>query len=602
MGSVFLAEHLRMGRRDAVKVLSRSVADDEEARARFTREARNASTINHPNVCTVYDFGEILDGLPFIAMEYVEGETLSELMDREGPLSPERAVRIAAQVCAALDAAHRRDIIHRDLKPDNIMLTRDARGEETVKVVDFGIAKAMREEEDEGRQDLTRAGWVVGTPEYVSPEQLKGREMDGRSDLYSLGIVLFRMLSGRLPFGGESWQEVMTRRLSEEPADLAEATGGRVPDGLVRAVRRVLRRNREARHPDAESFREDLMSAIGAAGETGGAPPATVQVREEAGGEAGAAGEPPATSPGREERGAGGRGGGRSVPWRRIGWVAGGAVGIAGLVVAGMALLGDDGSAGDTATAASDSPGDTARAPAEQSPTEPTGDRRPAVAGVSLSLPSDPVRVGQSARGRVAVTDSQGRRLDRPATWRSLDPGTATVGGDGTVTARSPGSARIVALAGGVADTATLSVRTPPPEDTAAPPDRDTAPEGEPTGEPDEAEAEPEEEAATTPEPDPRTVLDRQVDALLLGAEPGPEEARARADTARTYWQRGDLPADLRAHAAWALANSFEIRGRPSDACRWIRRALELTPGVSHYETFRSAVCPQGASEDGEAP
>ncbi|MFW6192996.1 MAG: serine/threonine-protein kinase, partial [Gemmatimonadota bacterium] len=262
MGAVYLAEHLRMGRRDALKVLSRSLADDDDARARFTREARNASFINHPNACTVYDFGEIADGLPFIAMEYVDGETLGDLLSREGRLSPDRAANLVAQVTLALEAAHARGIAHRDLKPDNIMLTRAPDGSERAKVVDFGIAKAM---EDEGGQNLTMPGWVVGTPEYVSPEQLAGQDLDGRSDLYSLGIVLFRMLTGGLPFHGDTWQEVMTNRLSEPPDRLADVGGSPFPSALEDVVRRALEREPEDRYPDAAAFREALLRAVDAA-------------------------------------------------------------------------------------------------------------------------------------------------------------------------------------------------------------------------------------------------------------------------------------------------------------------------------------------------
>lgn len=273
MGAVYLAEHLRMGRRDALKVLSRSLADDDDARARFTREARNASFINHPNACTVYDFGEIADGLPFIAMEYVDGETLGELLSREGRLAPDRAADLVAQVTLALEAAHARGIAHRDLKPDNIMLTRAPDGSERAKVVDFGIAKAM---EDEGGQNLTMPGWVVGTPEYVSPEQLAGQDLDGRSDLYSLGIVLFRMLTGGLPFHGDTWQEVMTNRLSEPPDRLAEVGGTPYPSALEDVVRRALEREPEDRYPDAAAFREALLRAV----EATGAGPATPEEGE----------------------------------------------------------------------------------------------------------------------------------------------------------------------------------------------------------------------------------------------------------------------------------------------------------------------------------
>ncbi len=578
MGSVFLAEHLHMGRRDAVKVLSRSVADDQDARARFTREARNASTINHPNVCTVYDFGEIRDGLPFIAMEYVEGHTLTEVMEREGPLPPERVVRIGAQVCRALEAAHRRKIVHRDLKPDNIMLTREPGGGEAVKVVDFGIAKAMREE---GEEDggLTRAGWVVGTPEYVSPEQLEGRELDGRSDLYSLGVVLFRALSGRLPFSGESWQEVMTSRLSEDPADLTAVAGDRVPAGLAGAIRRVLERDRDRRHPDAGAFRADLERSVEPSADGSGAGlAATVAVPR---GDAPPRGGRPDPADG-EEAGSPGPdpGGAPAEPAsadrrRTLAWIAGGAVGVAGLALAGVVLLGGggDGSGAAGTEAGSDV---VASEPTEDTSDGTTGAGTEATgaAEIVVSFPPGSLPVGGTGRADAEVTDADGRPLQRSPSWTSLDPGVATVEADGSVTGRAAGTAGLVASVGGVADTLTLRVR-------------ERGSEQQEVGEGEQQGAE--------PAPDPRTVLDRQFDRIALGPQPSPAELSAIEDTARTYWGREDLSPELRAHAAWVLSNALDSRGQAEEACRWIRQALDLVPGVDHYRSFRAGVC----EEDG---
>lgn len=270
MGAVYLAEHVRMGRRDAIKVLSQGMAGDPEAVARFTREARNASFINHPNVCAVYDFGETEEGYAFLAMEYVPGETLGSLLEREGRLPPERAAEVVRQAADALEAAHALGIIHRDLKPDNIMIMPGRGGSDVVKVVDFGIAKGF---DDEAGQGVTRAGFVVGTPQYMSPEQLSGDRLDARSDVYSLAIVLFRMLSGNLPFTADTAQAVMIKRLTERPLTLAEAAPGvPFPEALRQAVQRALSRDREDRHASAAEFAAAVVRAVhgGEAGAAGG--------------------------------------------------------------------------------------------------------------------------------------------------------------------------------------------------------------------------------------------------------------------------------------------------------------------------------------------
>src|SRR2546430_11455950 len=172
MGQVYLAEHVKMGRRSAIKVLNPSMVHDPDAVARFNREAANASRISHPNICAIYDFGETPDGLIYLAMEFVEGEPLTDVLAREGALPVTRAADICVQVAAALQAAHDLGIVHRDLKPDNVMLTRGRDGTDGVKVVDFGIAKAVGGEG--GSQQVTRTGLGVGTPGVMSPEQPSG--------------------------------------------------------------------------------------------------------------------------------------------------------------------------------------------------------------------------------------------------------------------------------------------------------------------------------------------------------------------------------------------------------------------------------------------
>jgi serine/threonine-protein kinase len=261
MGQVYLAEHVKMGRRSAIKVMSPSMVHDADAVARFNREAGNASKITHPNVCAVYDFGETSDGLIYLAMEFVEGETLTGLLSREGELPPERATAIFKQTADALQAAHDLGVVHRDLKPDNIMIARGRDGSDQVKVVDFGIAKSVGG--DETGQKVTKTGLVVGTPEFMSPEQLSGDKVDGRSDLYSLALVYFRMLTGQLPFQAETVQETMIKRLTDEPAKLgATRPDLRFPTGLQEVLDAALVRTPAERYQTVAKFAEDVVGVV----------------------------------------------------------------------------------------------------------------------------------------------------------------------------------------------------------------------------------------------------------------------------------------------------------------------------------------------------
>ncbi|HET7275694.1 MAG TPA: serine/threonine-protein kinase [Longimicrobiaceae bacterium] len=260
MGAVYLGEHLKIGRRDAIKVLRDSIVGDPEAIARFTRGARNVSAIQHPNVCCIYDFSDTAEGLPFLAMEFIPGETLQDLLKRETVLPLERAVRIAGLVAAGLQAAHEAGIVHRDLKPANIMVARTADGSDVIKVVDFDIAKGSSDGEG---AEVTRLGFVVGTPEYMSPEQLAGDRLDGTSDIYSLALVLFRMLTGALPFRAETTQDVMIERLTERPLPL-DQVAPRVdwPPELQRVLDHALERRPTDRHASAAAFATEITQAV----------------------------------------------------------------------------------------------------------------------------------------------------------------------------------------------------------------------------------------------------------------------------------------------------------------------------------------------------
>ncbi|MGB7211208.1 MAG: protein kinase [Gemmatimonadales bacterium] len=260
MGAVYLAEHVKMGRKSAIKVMTGSMTNDPDAISRFNREANNASRINHPNVCAIYDFGETPDGIIYLAMEYIEGKSLSGLLKETGPLPLNRATAILRQTADGLEVAHELGIVHRDLKPDNIMIASQA-GKDLVKVVDFGIAKAVGG--DETGQRVTKTGLVVGTPEYMSPEQLSGDKLDGRSDIYSLALVYYRMITGALPFQAETSQETMIKRLTDDPMPLSQALPtGHFPPGLQPVMDRALARYPNDRYASAAQLATDVEKAL----------------------------------------------------------------------------------------------------------------------------------------------------------------------------------------------------------------------------------------------------------------------------------------------------------------------------------------------------
>ena len=240
---VFEATDRLLGRRVAVKVLREGMTPDPQAISRFRREARAAASLNHPNVVTVHDVG--IDGQrPFIVMELVDGEPLSGLLEREGRLAFGRAAAIAHSIAEGLACAHEAGIVHRDLKPRNVMLT--AQG--AVKVLDFGIAQAL---------DRTPVDEPLGTAEYLSPEQATGVPLDGRSDVYSLGVVLYEMLAGRPPFTGDAALAVMHQHVREVPQPLSDFRPD-VPAALLAIVERCLRKKPASRYRDARALAQDL--------------------------------------------------------------------------------------------------------------------------------------------------------------------------------------------------------------------------------------------------------------------------------------------------------------------------------------------------------
>jgi len=258
MGRVYLAGHVRMGRRCAIKVLSRELSNDVQAVSRFAREATNASRINDVHVAHIYDFGETPEHGVYLAMEFVDGQPLAGIIATEGPLPDRRSIGIAVQVARALEAAHAEGVVHRDLTPNNIMVARNHDGSDLVKVVDFGIAKAT---EDMG-SGLTRTGFVIGTPQYMSPEQFVAEPVDGRSDIYQLGCVLYEMLVGSPPFGATGGPEQLAARLIAEPPDPAVENAS-VPRELSDIVVRALARDRGARYQSAIEIRDALVAVAG---------------------------------------------------------------------------------------------------------------------------------------------------------------------------------------------------------------------------------------------------------------------------------------------------------------------------------------------------
>ncbi len=254
MGIIYKAEDTRLGRTVALKFLPPELTRDPTAKARFAQEARSASALDHPNICTIYDVGETEDAALFLSMPCYEGETLRDRLER-GPLPLEQAADIARQIALGLAKAHRQGIVHRDIKPANLMITSDG----VVKILDFGIAKLA------GAVGITRTGVALGTPAYMSPEQIKGEEVDERADLWSLGVVLYEMLAGRRPFPDENDVLAFHSILFQEPSPLAEHRPD-VPPELERMVDGLLRKNAGERTPTAEAVLEELLPFTGTTG------------------------------------------------------------------------------------------------------------------------------------------------------------------------------------------------------------------------------------------------------------------------------------------------------------------------------------------------
>jgi serine/threonine protein kinase len=263
MGRVYCAEQVALGRTVAVKVIHPHLADDELTAARFLNEARAASRLSHPHSVAIFDFGRTDDGQPYIVMEYLRGRDLGRVAQTEGPLPLRRVVDVLRQTLAALDEAHALGIVHRDLKPDNVVLEPMRSGTDFVKVVDFGLAKLLGSGPDGLRSTLTRPGLVCGTPEYMSPEQGRGDELDGRSDLYSVGVVLFELLSGVQPFSADTATKTLLLHLTEPAPDPRDVAPDRaIPAAFAELALRSLAKSREDRFQTAPAFADALEQAL----------------------------------------------------------------------------------------------------------------------------------------------------------------------------------------------------------------------------------------------------------------------------------------------------------------------------------------------------
>jgi eukaryotic-like serine/threonine-protein kinase len=266
MGAVYEGEQ-QLGttkRKVAIKTLHPHLSRDPKVKARFEREVGTIAELEHPNTIQVHDFGSTPDGILYIVMEFLQGRSLADLLEKEGALSPERASHVVEQVCGSLEEAHNRGIVHRDLKPDNVVLVERAGKKDFVKVLDFGIAKRANEE-DRNEQKLTQQGMVLGTPPYMSPEQFTGQPIDARSDIYSLGVMAYEMLSGRLPFQANTAWEWATQHMTQPPIPLESVEGMRAPEGMRSAVRRALAKAPNERFQTVREFGNAFASASTAA-------------------------------------------------------------------------------------------------------------------------------------------------------------------------------------------------------------------------------------------------------------------------------------------------------------------------------------------------
>ena len=260
MSYVYEAVEIGTDHSVAIKVMSPKLASDKTAVERLRREAGLAMRLDHPNACKILRLGETEDGIIYLVMPYLKGELLSDREVRVGPMAPELGVAFMAEICAGLHHAHLLNIVHRDLKPENIMLVQGEDGYDHAVVMDFGLAKENRS--DAGLQKLTATGIILGTPEFMSPEQIRGKALDARSDVYALGILAFEMFTGKLPFQGRNAQEMMIARLRGQPVPARQYRPD-FPAKLEKVLMRAMEANPDNRYTTTLAFGLALAEALG---------------------------------------------------------------------------------------------------------------------------------------------------------------------------------------------------------------------------------------------------------------------------------------------------------------------------------------------------
>ena len=401
MGTVYRTEQLSLRRIVALKVLSTGPSDSDVLRERFLREARAASLLHHANVVDIIDFGEMPDGRAYFVMEFIEGESLDELLKRVGPLTWPQITEVAQQIMSALAAAHTKGIVHRDVKPANCIVVSTEEDSPIVKVIDFGIAK-VHELGSEASRDLTQTGEVFGTPAYMSPEQARGEAVDGRADIYSVGILMYELATGLVPFRGGTTMQLLARVLFEQPKPPRAANPrADLSDAAEALILRALAKRPAQRFASMQAFAQAMLSLpeshVPDVSSAGSSLPSRTTIPEMI--------RPPPTA-------SGGVG-------RRTAWIAGALAAVAGAAI-GLAVMvtrGDRRSAPMPASVAGSE--EPARLPGRPSPSPASPQLRPGSAASSLDLaPADlrPRQAPAPAIDPLPVTERQSdsKDVDRP--------------------------------------------------------------------------------------------------------------------------------------------------------------------------------------------